>query len=57
MENDWEISLEVAFHLRVAEGKEVARILEVEGMAHVKALGWEQSTYQDVCSKVIGCGE
>lgn len=27
MENDWEISLEVAFHLRVAEGKEVARIL------------------------------
>lgn len=49
-------SLEVASHLRVAEGKDVARIL-VEGTACVKPLGWEQPAYQNVCSKAIGCGE
>lgn len=55
VENDWVISsLEKAFHLRVEEEKEVARIL-VEGMAYVKTLGWGQSAYQDVGNEVIGC--
>ena len=56
MENDWSISsLEVPFHLGVAVEKEVTRIL-VERTTYVKALGREQSAYQNVSRKVTGSG-
>lgn len=57
VENDWVIaSQEMVCHLRVVEEKEVARIL-AEGTTYVKTLGWEQSAYQDMHNKVIGCRE